>query len=190
MNKKDIISQYDIEYNGQIVKVTKLKPKDRKGAPNAARRISSCPSCLSVLKINAQGLWECTGDRLQLWDLEFARFDQLDDQAKALYIKNVSIDSRFLELYDKWVYAKKENKPEEFNCGYTNKIILPIGSGKTRIPDPIVTKRLETSLKRKLTEEEMYGEVDLWIKNRQVSLDYKRGARRVKIPIITLPDDV
>lgn len=190
MSKKDIIAEFDIVYNGQTVTVKKFKPKEKRTNYNGARRVSVCPICMSLLKVNAAGLWECTGDRLKIWETEFEKYSAMSDLDKIDYLKNMSVDNMFLELYDKWAYAKAENKPEEYNCGYTNKIVLPIGTNRVKIPDPVRVKFIETSLKRKLTEEELYGEDELWIFRGQVSKNYKKGSKKVTISIITLPDDV
>ena len=191
MSKKrnDVIGEYDLNYNGQTVKVKKLKPKDRKAAKHARRAVVSCPNCLSSIRVNDVGVWECTGDRLQTWVAEFSKYNSLSNEKKIEYIKGVSADSQFLELYDRWVYSVTVNNPDEFNCGYTNKMFLPISTVKVRLADPIFVKHLEKKLGRKLTEEELRGEHELWFYNGMYLKKFKKGAKRVRIPHIVLPGE-
>lgn len=191
MGKKrsDIIGEYELNYNGQNVKVTRHKAKDRKATHNARRAVVSCPHCLSTIRINEVGVWECTGDKLKSWEAEFLKFHGLNNEKKVEYIKGVSADSQFLELYDRWAYAYTTNNPKEFNCGYTNKMFLPISTVKVRLADPIFVKHLERKIGRKLTEEELRGEHELWYYNGMYLKKFKKGAKRVRIPHIILPGE-
>lgn len=191
MSKKlDVIGEYQSEYKGQQITVHKLKMKDRKALPNAARRIYNCPNCSSLVRLNSSGIQECSGDRLRTWELEFAKYHALSNENKVEYIKNISSDSKFLELYDRWAYAFTTNQPEEFTCGYTNKIYLPIASNRVNLPDPIFMKIIESKLGRKLELAEILGEDELWLYGGMVLQKYRKGAKKVRVPIVTLPDDV
>lgn len=190
MTNKDIIGEYQAEYNGQKVTVHKFRQKEKRTNFNPARRVTLCPNCLSVLRTDAVGVAECSGDRLKIWETEFLKFHGLTDENKALYIKNLSSDNRFLELYDIWAYSYVNQKPEEFTCGYTNKIFLPIATNRVSLPDPLFIKYLEHRLGRPLKECEIAGDEDLWWYSGMLIHKYKKGARKVKIPIIWLPDDV
>lgn len=180
-------SKLDVEHDG--VKIKKLKPKGKKRGRNDRSNSLSCPNCLSKLKTNSIGLLECTGDRLMIWDKEFHRFHKLSPENKVEFLKNVSSNSTFQDLFDRWVYALENDKPEEFECGYTNTLFPPNGNVKVRIPDPIFCKRLEQKLGRKLTEEEILGESPLYFYRGMVYTEWRKRAKTVRIPFIILPDE-
>ena len=187
---KNILKTYKSDYKGQDIVVTQYKPKEKRTNFNATRHLSACPNCLSSIHIDKGGAWYCTGDRLKVWETEFERYHLLDNPSKAEFIKNISIDTRFFELYDRWVYAKEENKPEEYNCGYTNKIFLPIASNETIIPDPLKVINVEKSLGRPLTEKELDGETELWLYKGRISDKYRKGSKKIRIEYISFPQDV
>ena len=192
MNKfdKNIIKQYKSNYKGQTIIVSVFKPKEKqKGVNNARSVFSNCPNCNSKLVINVMGAWECTSDKLNYWVLEFKKFMQMLPDKQIEYIKQLTSDSNFFDLYDKWLTAYNDNKPENFNCGYTNNTSLPIGNNKTIIPDPMFCKFLELGLKRSLTERELRNEATLWIRREKIKDKWFLGARAVVIPYIILPDE-
>jgi hypothetical protein len=188
-NKKNVIAEYEAEVNGQKVTVHKLKPKERKVSNNARSNDTTCPNCLSKLSLNDSGIKFCTGDKLQFWEKEFIKYEKLSDEKKAEYLVNISEDSDFLNLYDRWAYAQKDENKEPFTCGYTNKIFFPIPSSNITIPDPIKVLKVERKLGRKLTEEELYGESDLWEYKGMILKEYRQGSKKVKIPLVRFPED-
>jgi ribosomal protein L37AE/L43A len=188
--EKNLIAEYTTEYQGQTVKIKKFKTKNKKSRQNVRRNVFNCPNCLSSVKIDELGIWECTGDKLKIWEEEFNKFYHLPKDKKDKYIKTIISDSRFLDLYDKWVYSYENNKSEEFTCGYTNKIFLPIVTVKCVIPDPIYTKFIESRINRKLTLEEISGEDELWIYKGSVYKKYRKGANKIRIPFIRFPEDI
>jgi len=189
MNKKNVISEYQAQVNGQSVIVHKYKPKDKKpvsyGRPNAV----NCPYCLSLLTFDAAGLQQCSGSKLEFWDKEFTKFSKMNDYKKRKYILTIAEESQFFELYDRWLYAQKPESKEKFNCGYTNKIFFPMPTGNVTIPDPMRVAYIQKRLGRELTEEELYGESELWLLGKIVLKDYKKGARKVKIALLKFPQD-
>ena len=187
--KRNVDIQYETDYNGQKVVVTRFKPKERKVKSNARHIISNCPCCGSHLVLNEVKVWSCDGSKLKYWESEFIKLTSMNDIEKGEYLSNISSDSQFFDLYDRWKYAQEENKPEEFNCGYTNNIFLPVGSTRTIIPDPLYVKWLEIRLKRKLTEEELMNEGELYIRYKKVTDRWFKGSRKVIIPYIILPDE-
>lgn len=190
IKNKNVIKQYSTDYKGQQVTVNVFKPKQKQKAVSHARDIySSCPNCGSKLIINVVGAWECTSDKLEYWSEQFKQFMQMLPEKQVEYINKLSTDSNFFDLYDKWLTTYKEDKPKDFNCGYTNNISLPIGSSRTIIPDPIFCKILETGLKRPLTEQELRNESPIYIRKKKVKDKWFLGSRAVVIPYIILPDE-
>ena len=187
---KNLISEYQETYQGEKVTVKKFKTKEKRTNFNGRRNITNCPNCLSSVLVDGLGIWSCSGDRIKIWEKDFAIYYKLDNSKKVKYLTNLTSDSQFLELYDRWVYATENSKPEEFTCGYTNKIFFPVGSTKTTMFDPVYTKLIENKLNRKLTEPELLGEEELWIYQNKVIKKFKKGAKKVRIPIIYFPGDV
>jgi hypothetical protein len=189
MPKSNVISETQIDLDGQQVKVKKLKAKAKKRGRNDRSNSLTCPNCLSKLITNSIGVLECTGDRLKLWETEFVKFHKLNGEQKVEFLKTVSANGSFQELYDRWVYAQEQGVPEEFGCGYTNTLFPPMGTVKVRIPDPIVVKRIELKLGRKLTEEELIGESPLFAYQGRVLTEWRKRAKEIRIPYIILPDE-
>jgi hypothetical protein len=185
---KSIISEYKAEYKGQSVIVHKIKPKERKVVNNARINYNSCPNCLSHIALDNAGLQKCSGDKLEMWNKEFIVFNQLEKEKQLEYLKNISFDSVFMELYDRWVYAQAHTE-EPFGCGYTNKIFFPIPICQVIIPDPTQVHIIEKNLGRKLTEEEIFGESELFEYQGSILEKYKKGARTVKITLLRFPED-
>jgi hypothetical protein len=188
-NNKNIIAEYQDQIKGQAVTIQKVKPKDKKvvsyGRPNTV----NCPYCLSHLTTDGAGVQQCSGDKLEFWNKEFTKFNDLNEHFKKKYIETISEESQFFELYDRWVCAQVPESEEKFNCGYTNKIFFPMPSGNVTIPDPVRVVNIEKKLGRLLTEEELYGESELWQYGGSVFKEYRKGARKVKIALIRFPGD-
>lgn len=189
MPKSNVISETQIDLDGQQVKVKKLKAKAKKRGRNDRSNSLTCPNCLSKLITNSIGLLECTGDRMKIWEKEFERYYKLDDEKKVEFLKNVSANGNFQELYDRWVYARENELPNEFDCGYSNVLFPPSGNVKVRIPDPIFCKRIEQKLGRKLTEEELYGESPLYQYGGRILTEWRKRAKEIRIPFVILPDE-
>lgn len=185
---KNVINEYEDYYNGQVVTVHRLKSKDKKVVNTTRNVLINCPNCLSKIQLDQFGLYKCSGDRLTQWEKEFEQFSSLLDVKKAEFLKNISFDSMFLELYDRWIYSKS-NPEDPFGCGFTNQIFLPIPSCSVTIPDPAQVKRIEKKLKRRLTEEEIFGEKELFEYRGSVFSEYRTGAKIVKISLIRFPED-
>lgn len=185
---KNVISEYQDYYNGQLVTVHKFKPKDKKTVNTTRNILVNCPNCLSRIELDSFNSYKCSGDRLVQWHKEFEVFESLDDSKKLQFLKNISFDSMFLELYDRWIYSKR-NPEEPFDCGFTNQIFLPIPSCSITIPDPAQVKRIEKKLRRKLTEEEIFGEKELFEYRGSVFEHYRNGAKAIKISLIRFPED-
>lgn len=187
---KNVISEKTIDINGQQVTLQKFKPKDKKREFHDTRHnTTSCPNCLSRMTLNSLGTWECSGDRLRVWESEFIKYRSLDKEKKLKYITDLSNSSRFLELFDRWEYAYNSDGKEVFGCGYTN-ILFPLnGSVQVRIPDPSFTKILEQKLGRPLKEEELYEEEELFFYAGRVLTKYREGAKVIRIPWIVLPSE-
>lgn len=189
-SSRSVVSQSQIEIDGQKVTLKKLKPKDKKREFYDTRHsITTCPNCLSRMTLNELGTWECSGDRLRTWESEFVKYRGMDKVKKLKYITDLSNSSRFLELYDRWEYALNSNGKEAFGCGYTN-ILFPLnGSVQVRIPDPIFTKIIEQKIGRKLTEEELYEEQEIFFYAGRVLTKYREGAKVIRIPWVVLPTE-
>lgn len=191
MQKKNrnLIKEYEAEVDGQKVTVHRFKPKDKKVVNNARSNFTSCPNCLSHITLDEAGLQKCTGDRIVIWEKEFLKYRELSTQEQQVYMKNISYDSTFMELYDRWAYS--QNNPDEpFTCGFTNKIFFPIPSCSVIIPDPAQVNNIEKRLGRKLTENELIGESELFEYQGSVFEKYKKGSKRIRIIMIRFPEDV
>ncbi len=191
MSRKNpnLLESGTVEIEGQKVPLKKFKAKKNRRIKNARSTITVCPSCLSTMKLNAHGAWECSADKLEIWEKDFVAFSNLGDKEKGEYLQGLSNYSRFIELFDKWKYAIESDQPAEFNCGYTNIVFPMTGTASVRIPDPIVVKRLELKLGRHLTEEELIGESELWSYGGKVLTEWRKKARQIRIPYIVLPSE-
>ena len=187
--KQDIFSEYETDYNGEKIFVKVFKVKEKKGPSYGRPSVNYCPYCLSHLKLNEIGLAYCTGDKLIHWEKEFIRYEKLSDQDKAAYMGVISDESEFLTLFDRWKYCQISEPKEQFDCGYTNKLFFPIPTCSVIIPDPIKVANIEYRLNRKLTEQELLGESELWEFGGSILSFYKKGAKRIKIQLIRFPED-
>lgn len=147
-----------------------------------------CPECGSNLELNEVGIWECSKDKLKLWEIEFKKFDRLNDNQKRKYILLISDVSRFEELYEQWRKVDADGKRPYFDCGYSNKLFNPISRIRTTIPDPILVSTIEKNIGRKLTDEEKTNEVEIFRQGKAYFSDYKKGRRKVRIPQLVFPD--
>jgi hypothetical protein len=192
LNKKNqnLLETNIVEMEGRKISLKKFKARKEKKKKSARSTTITCPNCLSRLVLNKLGLWECTGDKLEVWKEDFIKFSSMEEKQKGEYLVKLSNYSRFIELFDKWKYSIEVAAPEEFNCGYTN-VVFPItGSASVRIPDPLIVKRLEKKLGRKLTEEELIGESELYSYSGRVLTEWRKKAKVIKIPYIILPSEV
>lgn len=190
MKMRNVISEKQIEIDGQKVTLKKLKPKDKKREFNDTRHsITTCPNCMSRMTLDELGTWECSGDKLRVWESEFVRYRALDNEKKIKYLTDLSNSSRFLELFDRWEYAYNSDGKEAFDCGYTNTLFPLNGSVQTRIPDPIFVKILEQKLGRPLKEEEIHEEEELYFYAGNVLTKYREGAKVIRIPWVILPTE-
>lgn len=183
------INEYTTEVDGQEVTIKVVKPKEKVKKLLRKRETAICPECGSKLLINNVGAWECSGNMLKIWETTFNKYHAADDEKKVKILATISDVGKFEELYWRWAASIEEDGPE-FNCGYTNRLYPPIASNKSRLPDPIFVKRIERQIGRPLTEEELIGEESIWYYRGQYFVKFKEGASRVKIPVVTLPDDV
>lgn len=190
MKKRNLVKQYNTNYNGQDVTVNQYKPKEKKGKSYGRTTSTICPCCGSKLQLNQDELWYCTSDKLKFWESEFDKYTVMNNTEKVKYLSNISSDSQFFELYDKWKFAKETDNPAEFNCGYTNNIFLPIANTRTVIPDPLVVKSIEQKLNRSLTEEELRNEGQLYFRFKKVSDKWFKGSKPFIIPYVVLPDEI
>ena len=186
---KSVESEKIVDINGKSVKIIKLKTKKNRSKKHARHTVTTCPICLSTLKINQYGVWDCTGDRLTLWVVEFEKFQKMSEVDQKHYLENMSDPQGFLDLYSKWAYRDENDNRVNFHCGYTNEIYPPSCRVKTRIPDPAFVKTIERQLGRELTDEEKINESDIWIYQGKYSIVYVNGSRKVKIPWVTLPGE-
>jgi len=189
VSMKDVEFDYIEEIEGKSVTIRKIKPKAKKGISYGRPNYNICPYCNSKLDVDSVGLQKCTGDKLAFWHQEFEKFLTLEEKTKIEYIATISEESQFFELYDRWTFSQAPENDEQFNCGYTNKIFFPMPPSNVTIPDPVRVSYVEKRLGRALTEEELYGESELWQFGRQILKEYKKGARKLKIALIRFPGD-
>jgi hypothetical protein len=189
MKKSNVIAEYQDQIEGIAVTIQKIKTKEKKVVSYGRPSAINCPYCLSTLVTDKSGIQQCSGNKLEFWEKEFLKMSKMNDYQRGNYIKTISEESQFFELYDRWAFAQVPANEEKFNCGYTNKIFFPMPSGNVTIPDPIRVSYIEKKVNRRLSEEELYGESELWQFGGMVLKEYRKGARKVKIPLIRFPED-
>lgn len=187
--KKNLIKQYTTKYDNKEVTVNVLKFIDKKEVNNARNQSLTCPNCLSKLTLDQKNNLKCSGNHLNIWEEQFKKYHDLDQIKKDDFLKSISYDSMFMDLYDRWAYSINVNKPEEFNCGYTNKIFLPVPSCQVIIPDPIQVKIIENNIGRKLTEQEILGEKELYYNKGIITEDFIETSKKIKIRLLRFPED-
>ena len=111
------------------------------------RSVSSlCPNCFSTLLTDERGAIQCSGDRIKSWQDEFDKFKALSDKGKEEYLARLDNPERFLEL---------AGTLGSQDCGFSTKISHVAPNYSVRIPDPMAVNKLERTLQRKLSEEEL-----------------------------------
>jgi hypothetical protein len=181
--------KYKTTYFG--IKIKKLKNKTKKvNKLDLVKQSTTCPYCLSLLKINDVKVLECTGNKLRIWEKEFLTFNQLIEDKKNKYLLGLSDVGLFLDLYEKWNKTDEKGNRVNFTCGYSNKLFNPISKFRTSFPDPILVKRIEKSLGKELSYDEKWGLVDVYKEGNTYFRTWKKGRQKVKIPQIIFPDGV
>lgn len=104
-----------------------------------------CPICLSTLLL-IDNDYVCSGDQLVYWKKEFKRFAQMNKKEQQDYIEDLSDKDKFFDMY---------SQGDDLNCEFSTKIINILPSSSEKIADPIIVSRLEKSLRRPLTDEEL-----------------------------------
>lgn len=170
----------------QVEKINVLKLKPKRAKPrksNAHNTYTNCSDCLSLLKINKEGKWECTGDRLETWKEEFKKYKNLSIDNKNKYLQTLTNKSKFLELYNSWIGGKLE-------CNFNSRIYSNNHSYSQEIPDPMFVGKIERSLGRELTDEEKYGEIPIYKVGSSYTDSFEEGASLIEIPIILFPEEL
>lgn len=171
------------------VKVKRLKPRLKKKKSSHRKVEINCPYCYSKLRVNDVGVLECSGDKLKIWENEFIKYVKLGADEKKAYLDKLHNDySLFLELFERWERSDTESKRLRLECIYTNQIFNPVSRYRTSLPDPILVAAIEESLGRELTEEEKFGESEIWREGRAYFTNFKEGRVKVRIPILIYPD--
>lgn len=171
------------------VEVKRIKPKKAKALGNNRVVNTTCPYCLSKLVLDEFGLLNCSGDKLQIWEEEFVKYEKLDETKRKEYLKKYSDQSIFLDLFDRYVYTDEAGYRQKLVCVYSNRLGNPISRFTTNMYDPCFVATIERSLGRPLTEEEKAGEVEIWKEGKAFFIDYKKGRQKVKIPCLVYPDN-
>lgn len=139
-------------------KYKRAKPKGN----NKRVVVHLCPGCLSSLRFNSDGSYDCTGDRFDYWRSEFKKYDEMNQQQKLKYAEEFQDFDKFVDLY---------SRKEDLTCEHSGKIWKLGFAQKCEIPDPIQVKWLERQLNRKLTEEELHGEEPVFLNNKAVVVE-------------------
>lgn len=120
-----------------------------------------CPECGSVMHrdiVEGVLLEFCSNDLLPQYASVFEKFMELGESERALEILTWTEQQH--NLFGAW-YLSTVSPKDPFACTYTvdpKTHVIPIGSAKMLIPDPVQVAISEKILKRPLTEEERYGE--------------------------------
>lgn len=174
----------------KIPKVRKIKTRSKRKKTNSTRKVEiSCPYCYSKLRVNELGVLECSGDKLKIWENEFYKYVKLADSDRKKYLNKLHNDaSLFTELFERWERSDPQGKLLKLECVYTNQIFNPVSRYRTSIPDPILVATIEASLGRELTDDEKFGESELWREGKRYFTNFKEGRIKVRIPILIYPD--
>lgn len=166
------------------IDVKKLKPKRRRIGHNVRSVNHTCPNCLSTIIINNLGQWECTGNNLQLWSKEFERYNTMSAAEKEKHLETIDNKEKFLEWYNQ----------DSLHCGWNSQLQKIENTYSVRIPDPIAVSRIEKSLGRNLSEEELEEGKVLYRKlisdKYTYSTVYCEGWNLYVIPRISFPDEI
>lgn len=172
------------------INTQKLKPKRRKVGRNVRNTNYSCPNCLSTIHVNHYGQWQCTGDKLNLLRKDFEAYEKMNTQQKQEYLDTVDNKDKFLALF-----SERDN----LRCSWSNQEPKIQQTYSTQIPDPIAVGKIERSIGRNLTEEELEegfkfyrklsdrtpGQVYEYRLTAQESTDW----REFILPRVTFPDE-
>jgi len=131
---------------------------------------NTCPHCMSKLLDNS-GIMSCTGSRLTVWVGDFKRYEKMNNTEKQKFLISFSDSERFTELFTRWSHIDPDGNRSNFSCGYTSKIFSSLPDNRVLMPDPMQVKRLEKALNRKLTEEEMTGNLPVDLDGIEVGLE-------------------
>lgn len=129
-----------------------------------------CPNCFSTLGQDQNGAIICSGDRMKAWHEEFKKFNGLSEEEQADYLSKLDDPDRFLEL---------ASSLSGNDCGFSTKISHVAPNQSIRIPDPLAVMRLERTLQRKLSEDELDEEHVFEVEGKPY-----------RLPFVNFPEDV
>lgn len=129
-----------------------------------------CPNCFSTLSQDSAGAIICSGDRMKAWHEQFAKFNAMSEDEQTQYLSKLDDPDRFIEL------ATSLNGHD---CGFSTKISHVAPNQSIRIPDPMAVGRLERTLQRRLTEDELVEEHV-----------FELEGKSYRLPFINFPEDV
>lgn len=139
-----------------------------------------CPNCMSKMNLE-NGEYICSNDRLDTWKKEIDQFVTMDLGEKRKYLETIVDQDRFMEMY---------KKRDNLVCDYST-ISMPITPNyNVEIPDPMVVGKIERSLRRPLTEEELSEGYTFYRDKNKFRTKPTIGYKEFKIPFINFPEDV
>ena len=112
----------------------------------------------------------CTGDRLADWQKQYQQFKLLSPDKQTEFLSQLDNSERFLEL--------ASLTPGE-SCGNSSKISHVAPNYSVRIPDPLAVARLERTLQRLLTEDEL-----------DEDHVFQVNGQPYQLPFVNFPEDV
>lgn len=140
-----------------------------------------CPICLSSVEYSNKE-YMCSGDRLKVWQKEFKEFENITDKnSKNEFLSKFSNKELFIELY---------NKKDNLSCGFTYNNVLFSSDSEDTKPDPMVVGKIEKSLNRCLTLEELEEGFTFYKVGNNFSTEEFEGSYEYEIPRIKYPEDV
>ena len=144
--KKPKVKPYKIDQS-------KLKPKRRKGKKHVRSNDHMCPNCFSKLIVDEVGNLTCSGDKLKLWKEKIEDYDKMNIEEKQQFLTTIDNKGKFIEWY---------NLKEDLQCNWNNKVVTEVPTYNVTIPDPMIVGKIEKSLGRPLTEEELEEGFVFW----------------------------
>jgi hypothetical protein len=119
-------------------------------------KLGPCPECGSKLIVDVTGAILCSQDKLKDWYKKCLEYDSGNDETKLAILKE-DVHNQFMHLYDRWKQKDVTGQRTVFTCIYTNRLHSPTPHYNWWVFDAWQVRRLETALKRPLTQAELAG---------------------------------
>lgn len=170
MNKneqRDILAK-EVKSFLESNKIKKFKLVKNKNVTKKANSmtLSPCPECGSKLVVESSGVIVCSQDKLKDIYQKCLEYEKASEKEKVEILKSDKTGN-FIELYDRWKHKDAQGNRSSFTCLYSNRLHSPVPSYSWFVYEVFQVRRLERSLKRRLTENELDGLIKVRYKTRK-----------------------